>query len=106
MTRPLAEAIRLVAHHTTLPLTAQWGEGDVASADGVLGWVLLSVRLPRSAAVFRKSFVFSFLLYKEGFWFCFLRGASAPLFRWFLFCFQRVIHSRSRYYYLFFNYLS
>ena len=26
---------RLVAHHTTLPLTAQWGEGDVASADGL-----------------------------------------------------------------------
>ena len=32
-------------------------------------------------------------------------GASVPLFRWFLFCFERVIHSRSRSYYLFFNYL-
>ena len=32
-------------------------------------------------------------------------GALALRFRWFRFCFQRVIHSRSRSYYLFFNYL-
>ena len=32
-------------------------------------------------------------------------GGVSPPFPVFLFCFQRVIHSRSRSYYLFFNYL-
>ena len=51
--------------------------------------------LARSAAVCRKSFVFSsfqFFTYKKGLSFAFCGGASALRFRWFLFCFQRVIH--------------
>ena len=78
LTRPLAEAI-------WVPVWVVW---------------ILS-RFPRSAAVCRKSLVFSSLPIRKVLVLCFTGGVS-PSLGWFLF-FERVIHSCSRSYYLFFT---
>ena len=69
---------------------------------GVLGFVVGP--LAPSTAVFRKSFVFSFFTYKEGFGFAFCGGVSPPLPVVSL-LFSVSYPQDRRSYYLFFNYL-
>ena len=84
LTRPLAEAIR----------------GLIL----VLGWVLLSVRLPCSAAVWRKSFVLSLLPIRKVLVLSFLRARQRPS-SCGLLLFSVSYPQDRRSYYLFFNYL-
>ena len=58
--------------------------------------------LARPTVVCRKSFIFSSLPIRKVLVLPF-RGGVSPSLGFFLFCFQRVIHSRSRSYYLFFT---
>ena len=59
------------------------------AASGVLGWVLLSVRLPVPPR-FAVSLFFQCFTYKEGFGFAFSGGALAPLLGVFSFVFSEL----------------
>ena len=70
----------------------------------VLGWVLLSSRFPRFAAIWRKSCVFSFLRIRKVLVFSFAVGFSPPL-PVVSILFSVSYPQARRSYYLFFNYL-